>query len=40
MKLEILSFRERFVNTLENRLSGVAEQGYKMLYGLIADAKR
>jgi hypothetical protein len=40
MKLEILSFQERFDNTLENRLGGEAEQGYKMLYGLITYTKQ
>ena len=35
-----MSFRERFDNTLENKLGGEAEQGYKMFYGLITYAKR
>jgi len=33
MKLEILSFRDRFDILSEKRPSGVAEQGYTMLYG-------
>ena len=33
MKLESLSFRDRFGILLEKRLSGVAELGYTMLYG-------
>ena len=33
MKLESLSFLDRFDVLLENRPSGVAELGYTMLYG-------
>ncbi len=33
MKLETLSFRDRFDILLEKRLSGVAELRYTMLYG-------
>ena len=41
MKLETLSFRDKFDIPLEKRLSGVAELRYTMLYGksqLIYDA--
>ena len=42
MKLESLSFRDRFDILLEKRPSGVAEPGYSMLYGKcqIAGMKR
>jgi len=33
MKLDILSFRDKCDILLEKRLSGIAEPGYKMLYG-------
>jgi len=33
MKLETLSFRDKFDIPLEKRLSGVAELRYTMLYG-------
>jgi len=35
VKLKILNFQNRFDTLLEKRLSGVAEQEYARLYGLI-----